>query len=216
MQYTLFSAVIMNALIIMPAYAFQCGVSAEKYGMLSEGQPEGPAILLNSDKLALDPDRTHQWLGASGWIDVTEAKVVNGTAILTGNIGFRQDKEDRISHSLEMDWDCDYGSYIESTNEMPREIRQKIADTIKTKLKDPYSIRSAALSVMQPNDKHAPFLVCVQFNAKNSLGGYAGVTNWPYFYRDGVSEPWVSIHHKQNSCLMGTNKLQFTELGQSD
>lgn len=206
----------MNALVVMPAFAFQCGASAEKYGMSSEGQPEGPAILLNSDKLALDPERTHQWLGASGWIDVTEAKVVNGTAVLTGNIGFRQDKEDRISHSIEMDWDCNYGSYAESTNKIPGEIQQKIADAIKANLKDPYSIRSAALSVMQPNDKHAPFLVCAQFNAKNSMGGYAGVTTWSYFYREGVSEPWTSIHHEPNGCLMGKNKAKFTELGKSE
>lgn len=211
-----FLTVIMNALIVMPAFAFQCGVSAEKYGISREGQPEGPAILLKSDGLELDTERTHQWLGASGWIDVTKAKVVNGTAILTGNIGFRQDKEDRISHTLEMDWDCDYGSYSESTHEIPNDMRQKVADAIKLNLKDPYSIRSAALTVMQPKDKHAPYLVCVQFNAKNSLGGYAGITTWPYFYRDGVSEPWTSIHHEQGSCAMGKIKFQFTELGKFD
>lgn len=62
--------------------------------------------------------------------------------------------------------------------------RTEITNSVRVALKDPYSIREAALTSVFtfPNGSEG---ICVRGNAKNSFGGYAGVTTALLYLRNG-------------------------------
>jgi hypothetical protein len=75
---------------------------------------------------------------------------------------------------------------------LPSNSRALLAQTVRSSLKDPYSVREAAYVVVEEKGAH---YACVQLNAKNSFGAYAGMTRLFYYWN---GQTWVS-----NSMKMG-------------
>lgn len=75
---------------------------------------------------------------------------------------------------------------------LPPNAASLLAMTMKASLKDPYSVRDPAYVIIQEKGVH---YACVQLNAKNSFGGYAGMTRF-FFIWNGSQ--WVS-----NAAMMG-------------
>jgi hypothetical protein len=77
-------------------------------------------------------------------------------------------------------------------NTPPANYKEKIVAEAKDRLFDPYSVKSAAIT--QPTMQTIwrgvfggavdGWLVCVEYNAKNRMGGYTGIAREGYFFRE--------------------------------
>jgi hypothetical protein len=70
----------------------------------------------------------------------------------------------------------------------PADYRAQIAAIIKSGLKDPYTVRDAAITEAGPRTVGAMVTatgVCARYNAKNSYGAYTGIQEQGYVFRDG-------------------------------
>jgi hypothetical protein len=87
----------------------------------------------------------------------------------------------------------------------PQHYKERIVTEAKSSLFDPYSIKSATIT--QPaahtiwrgifGGNVDGWLVCVEYNAKNRMGGYVGLTRHGYFFRDNGK---VDILENLNEC----------------
>jgi hypothetical protein len=71
---------------------------------------------------------------------------------------------------------------------VPTDYRAQIATIIKSSLKDPYTVRDAAITELGPRTVGGIATVtgvCVRYNAKNSYGAYTGIQEQDYIFRDG-------------------------------
>lgn len=96
---------------------------------------------------------------------------------------------------------------IAKSTPLPSETRRTIANYIKHRVKDPYSIRDAEISYAVPNDQHTKAgtrYVCVGFNAKNSYGAYAGHEYHALgLNRDNtINDIWWRAPHCRNNAMM--------------
>ena len=70
----------------------------------------------------------------------------------------------------------------------PSEYRDIIKKHLQRTLFDPYSVRSASISL--PTQGHLLFrqgwIVCVEMNAKNRMGGYVGIQRTAYLLNRGA------------------------------
>jgi hypothetical protein len=78
----------------------------------------------------------------------------------------------------------------EAIGPYPADYRQIVKKHLQRTLFDPYSVRSA--SIAAPEQGHLYFrqgwLVCVELNAKNRMGGYVGLQRTAYLInRGGIS-----------------------------
>ena len=99
-----------------------------------------------------------------------------------------------------------------ATQPFPSNYKQIIAQELRSRLFDPYSVRDAGITapkwgVVGPiyGEQH---FVCVRFNAKNRLGGYVGVEHWTYAWNNGEK-----IARRTYIVCPDMNYLPFPELG---
>src|SRR5262245_52344993 len=74
-----------------------------------------------------------------------------------------------------------------SAQSVPPNYKAQIIDYMRTTLKDPYSVRAAAIGPAQEvkyNWQSWPG-VCVRLNAKNSYGAYSGLETLVAAFKDG-------------------------------
>ncbi|PHQ98055.1 MAG: hypothetical protein COB40_02040 [Marinosulfonomonas sp.] len=119
-------------------------------------------------------------------------EVHNGISFLFGNIHSSRTSAilDENVVVIESEWTCDYPvspRQIEGSEALAREA---LAKRLERHLFDPYSVRAARISEFQissgPSDSEI-LSVCVEFNAKNRLGAYTGITMSGYVFRqDGT------------------------------
>ncbi len=105
-----------------------------------------------------------------------------------------------------------------STQNLPSNYRQIIAQHIRSKLFDPYSVREAAISapkwgVMGPHLGERLF-VCVRFNSKNRLGGYVGTKFYTFGWIDGPKYFYGDFYFWEDPALCPNIPVTpFPELG---
>ena len=62
---------------------------------------------------------------------------------------------------------------------LPANAKALLAQTVRTSLKDPYSIREPSYVIVEEKGSH---YACVQLNAKNSFGAYTGMSRIFYYW----------------------------------
>jgi hypothetical protein len=101
----------------------------------------------------------------------------------------------------------------EEAGPYPENYKEIIASYIKSSFKDPYSLKDVMISKPMPYKilHRAGYVVCLQTNAKNSYGGYVGISHneimiegqkvWgtgnDYCYQRGGLEPWPEMEGKK-------------------
>jgi hypothetical protein len=98
-----------------------------------------------------------------------------------------------------------------SQNIMPAAYRAEIAAHLRATLKDHTSVRDAMVGPVEL--KRMPlgyrYAACVRFNAKNSYGGYTGLTEHLAIFADGRI---VSVYDALIADCQGTVYQPFTEV----
>jgi hypothetical protein len=101
-----------------------------------------------------------------------------------------------------------------SNNEVPSDYRQQVAASLRSSLKDPYSVRDARISL--PTRTFAGLIwggtipaVCLRYNAKNSFGAYTGIKTYFAHFQSGQL---VRIADNEFACGGDIGYVQFTEI----
>lgn len=95
--------------------------------------------------------------------------------------------------------------------------RAWIVEYFKQTLNDPYSLRSTGISEVQTlkgYNRQIPSGICVQFNAKNAVGGYAGLQRLVFVRteRGLVYGDWRQNVSDQTCLVEGVTYRPFPEL----
>ena len=181
---------------------------------------ESPTILLKFDDPLPDPAHADERIRVDQPFLVSESGGKN-KPLIKGRLHFRGEPYLQDYVSDEREWDCDYGNFSVVQTRVPDQTRTEIANHIKYRLADPYSIRSATIGeprvTADPKLSKIPrYYVCVSFNAKNKFGAYAGLTTWPIVYRTDVNAVWETAFLSSGACNSQDNKGPFPELGQTN
>ncbi len=88
---------------------------------------------------------------------------------------------------------------------MPANYRGQVADRVRATFFDPYSIRDAGISIpIAGQSLLGPMhTVCVRANAKNRMGGYIGIRETSYIFRNGQ----ISLSDAEYAALTCANAV---------
>ena len=197
-----------------PTYCWQ----AAGHGMAdAAGNVTWAPIFKGPDDLTPDPHFDGMNLGNSTDLVLSSVREIDGAPILIGRLYFRGEPfVDRDIATPQSDWNCRIGSYVETDRAVPNEVKGAAARLIKASLVDPYSVRSAGFGPVFMSQEHpaSARIACVSFNAKNRMGGYAGISMIPVMFYENGQKVWVP--EGVAPCQGRSPSGPFEELGRAD
>ena len=174
-----------------------------------------------------DPER-NSFFG-SATFQIEQQVTRGGESWVVGGVFFRGEQSYRDGSPfsgfvlLERKLDCYYELGAMVPAQLTTQHRSAIAKTVRGGLVDPYSVRESRIASLRSGPLEAKqsdaalLLVCVTFNARNSLGGYVGTKSMAFALReDGSLLKQITTENEIDAICSGAESMPFSELGRTD
>lgn len=178
-------------------------------------------VILDPATMAPDSDLGDDDIWPDTSLAVTGARRdTTGRSYLLGKLWYRSEPiSDKVIATPEDQWSCTGAAmnYQPSDDTFATNVRDAIAKSIKSRLKDPYSVRSTLISTVFRSARYpeAASLACAWFNAKNSMGGYVGISADAFLVSEHGQRIWTPIGEPDELCGKPAGD-PFPELGRPD
>lgn len=171
----------------------------------------GPKVLSTPQSGAVHPDwKPPSYVGTGTPLLVKGRVVDSGVSYLTGDLMSGRGGVDPTImtpdvFTLEQEWTCAYPKNpTTEASDISIETRSVVVRALEGILFDPYSVRSAKISIANSfadSNGNLVETICLSFNAKNRLGGYIGVSTMGFFVRtDGTLFQPIRDYMLQAEC----------------
>ena len=175
-------------------------------------------------------DESPVWNSPSGIaprLFIADERVVHdGTSLLLGGIHYsRSGDASRPISSLfihepnlmivENEWNCGYVDSTQKYENADIKIRNLIVAKLERILFDPYSVRAARISdifIMHDGNHLEVLAVCLEFNAKNRVGAYTGISVSGFVFRSDGTLFRPTSEWRQIELCSSVNYDEFGEL----